>query len=163
MKSLKDINRPSKWGISLAIAGLISWIIPLVGLPVSVIGIIINARSSDSKKVIWIILCVVSLVATTVNATVGSIQVYNMGKNIKDSINNQAVRQSSADESRDVWGYPISFEGEFMNGCMSQGAGASKCSCAYRLVEEEYAYPEALQYENTSYPSDFTQKLMSSC
>jgi len=60
----------------LGIIGLIAWVIPLFGLPIAVTGLIFGIKSLDSTKrtraIAGVTLCIIGLVLTIVNASIGA-------------------------------------------------------------------------------------------
>jgi len=61
----------------LGIGGMIAWIIPLIGLPVSIAGLITGGLGLDSEKkgkaVAGIVLSVIALLLSVVNAVLGAV------------------------------------------------------------------------------------------
>lgn len=65
-------------GLVLGIISLIAWLLPLAGLPVSIVGLVLSAKSLKSEKrglaVAGLVLNIIGLVATIVNASIGAYQ-----------------------------------------------------------------------------------------
>lgn len=83
----------------LGIIGLISWALPIIGAPVTIIGLIfgIKGRSSNHKKLATagIVLCIIGLFATVVNGAIGS---YKGAAGTTNNASNKAV--VNTDESK---------------------------------------------------------------
>ena len=60
----------------LGIVGLVAWLIPLFGAPITIIGLVLGIyglRSSNrGMATAGVIMCIIGLVATTVNASIGA-------------------------------------------------------------------------------------------
>lgn len=56
--------------LAFGIANLILWIVPAIGLPVSVIGMVMSARR---RKSVSLFLCIVGVVFSLVNAIAGAV------------------------------------------------------------------------------------------
>lgn len=59
----------------LGIIGMLAWLIPLFGLPISVTGLVLGATSTNSTRrtmaIFGIVLCSIALLATIANAALG--------------------------------------------------------------------------------------------
>jgi len=78
-----DVGDASKNGkattsLVLGIIGLIAWFIPLIGAPITIIGLIFGIKGLKSLKrgvaIAGIVLCSIGLFATVVNASIGAYQ-----------------------------------------------------------------------------------------
>mgnify|MGYP005814680993 CR=1 FL=1 len=62
--------------VGLAVASLFTWVLPLVGLPVSIVGFVLSVRAlradGGRRALVAIIVLVVGLLLTVVNAALGS-------------------------------------------------------------------------------------------
>lgn len=76
-----QINNPlqskqAKISLTLGIVGLIAWIIPIIWLPIQVTGLVYWIKSISSNKKAMasagVTLCIVWLVLTTANASIGA-------------------------------------------------------------------------------------------
>lgn len=71
-------NGKATTGLVLGIIGLIAWFIPLVGAPITIIGLIFSIKGLKSLKrgvaIAGIVLSSIGLFATTVNASIGAYQ-----------------------------------------------------------------------------------------
>ena len=60
----------------LGIIGLLAWCIPLVGLPVTIVGLVLGIKALPSQTrglaIAGIVLCIVGLVGSIANAAVGA-------------------------------------------------------------------------------------------
>jgi len=60
----------------LGIVGLVAWFIPLFGLPVTIVGLILGVIGQKKKKkriaLAGMILSIIGLVATIINASIGA-------------------------------------------------------------------------------------------
>jgi len=59
----------------LGLIGLVAWCCPLVGLPINITGLVLGIKSKNSPNrgmaIAGIILCIIGLVLTLINAVVG--------------------------------------------------------------------------------------------
>lgn len=73
-----SINGKATKGLVLGIVGLVAWIIPLVGAPVTIIGLIFSIKGLRSLKrsmaIAGIVLSTIGLIATIINASIGAYQ-----------------------------------------------------------------------------------------
>lgn len=71
-------NKKAEVGLVLGIISLLAWLLPLVGLPVAIIGLVYGIKGLKSLKhrvaIIAIVLSSVGLVATIANASIGAYQ-----------------------------------------------------------------------------------------
>ncbi len=71
-------NRKAKTGFLLGILGLVAWIIPLVGAPITVTGLIFSIKGTKSLKrklaIAVIVLSSIGLFLTIVNGSIGAYQ-----------------------------------------------------------------------------------------
>jgi|SRR5690554_3699487 len=69
-------NGKATAGMVLGIVSLIVWIIPLIGAPVSIIGLIQASKGQRSEKkneaTVGLVLNILGLVATIINASIGA-------------------------------------------------------------------------------------------
>jgi hypothetical protein len=60
----------------LRVIGLVAWIIPIIGAPISIIGLIFGIKSYSGKNrsyaVAGIVLCIIGLLATIINGSIGA-------------------------------------------------------------------------------------------
>ena len=60
----------------LGIIGLIAWLIPLFGLPISIVGLILGIKDMKSHNrglaIAGIVLCILGLVLAIINASIGA-------------------------------------------------------------------------------------------
>ncbi len=60
----------------LGIIGIIAWVIPIIGAPVTITGLVLGLKSRNSKNrvlaIIGIVLCIIGIVATVINAAMGA-------------------------------------------------------------------------------------------
>ena len=61
----------------LGLIGLIAWALPLAGFPVTIVGLVLGVKAKkrgDTRIIvtIGIVLCIIGLVATTVNSVIGA-------------------------------------------------------------------------------------------
>ena len=63
-------------GLLLGIFGMVAWIIPLFGLPITIVGLVMSAKgmqsTSRTKAVAGLVLTIIGLVFTIVNAAIGA-------------------------------------------------------------------------------------------
>ena len=62
--------------LTLGILGLIAWLLPIIGFPVVIIGLVLGiiGRNGNGKTIatIGITLCVITLILTTANSAIGA-------------------------------------------------------------------------------------------
>lgn len=72
------LNSKASSSLVLGIIGLIAWIIPLLRAPIIIIGLVQGSRGlkSNNKRTATagIVLCIIGLVATIINASIGEYQ-----------------------------------------------------------------------------------------
>jgi hypothetical protein len=72
----QDLSGKANTSMVLGLVGIIAWVIPIIGLPVTITGLVfgIKARHSAarSKAVAGIALCSIFLTASVVNAAIGA-------------------------------------------------------------------------------------------
>lgn len=88
--STLSVSKKATTALVLSIIGLVAWIIPLLGLPITVIGLILSIKrlESDRKKAIFaLVLSIVGLILTVVSFSIGSYIGWTE-LNDKKSINN---------------------------------------------------------------------------
>ncbi len=60
----------------LGIIGLVAWLIPLLGFPISIVGLVLASLSLNKgqkgKAVVGLVLCILGLVATLINSVIGA-------------------------------------------------------------------------------------------
>lgn len=60
----------------LGIVGLIAWFLPIAGIPIAIVGLVLGLRSRKKSAsrlaMAGIVLCIISLVASIVNASIGA-------------------------------------------------------------------------------------------
>jgi len=60
----------------LGIVGMIAWLIPIIGLPVQITGLVFGIKALKSPKrgmaIAAIVLCIIGLVLTIINAAIGA-------------------------------------------------------------------------------------------
>ncbi|MBI2042479.1 MAG: DUF4190 domain-containing protein [Candidatus Nealsonbacteria bacterium] len=82
-------NGKATTGLVLGIIGLIAWFIPIIGAPITIIGLIFSIKGLKSLKrgvaITGIVLCSIGLLATIINASIGAY----MGATGQNSITNK--------------------------------------------------------------------------
>ena len=60
----------------LGIIGMIAWIIPIIGLPIQIVGLVKGIKAmkagKSGKATAGVVLCIIGLVLTTINAALGA-------------------------------------------------------------------------------------------
>ncbi len=60
----------------LGIIGMIAWIIPIIGLPIQITGLVFGIKARNSSKkgiaIAAIVLCIIGLVLTIINGSIGA-------------------------------------------------------------------------------------------
>ncbi len=71
-------NGKATTGLVLGIIGMIAWIMPLIGAPVTIIGLIFSIKGLKSLKhgvaIAGVVLSIIGLLATAVNSSIGAYQ-----------------------------------------------------------------------------------------
>lgn len=71
-------NGKATTGLVLGIIGLMAWVLPIVGLPVTIVGLIFGIKGLKSLKrtvaVVAIVLSIIGLVASIINMSIGAYQ-----------------------------------------------------------------------------------------
>jgi len=61
----------------LGIIGLIAWFLPIIGFPITIVGLVLGVKGMESIKrdraVAGVVLCIIGLVATIINSAMGAI------------------------------------------------------------------------------------------
>jgi len=72
----KDQKNKAVWSLALGIFGLVAWLLPILGLPVQIVGLVFGIKSINSSKgklaAVGIALCIIGLVLTIINASIGA-------------------------------------------------------------------------------------------
>lgn len=78
---MENENRGNGKGIAsfiLGIVGMVAWLLPIIGAPVTIVGLIMGIISRKQKKsglaTAGIVLCIIGLVAVIINASIGAYQ-----------------------------------------------------------------------------------------
>lgn len=62
--------------LCLGLVGLIAWLLPIVGFPVTITGLVLGFKSLNGprrgKATAGLVLCIIGLVLTTANAAIGA-------------------------------------------------------------------------------------------
>jgi len=97
MTTAGDSEKTSNLAVSLAIASLITWLLPIIGFPTAIAGILVNSRlqSNSRRKIYSVLLClsVMGLIASIGSAVYG----YNRAVTrqiLTETQEDQAIRQS---------------------------------------------------------------------
>jgi uncharacterized membrane protein len=82
VKNQKDNSGKAKAGFILGLISIVAWFIPLFGVPVTIVGLvmsILGIKSSKKKLAIaGVILTIIFLILTIINAAVGAAMVSKM-------------------------------------------------------------------------------------
>ncbi len=74
--SALKVNGKATTSLVLGIIGMIAWFIPLIGLPITIVGLVKGIKGLDTVKrtraIVGITLCIIGLVLTIVNASIGA-------------------------------------------------------------------------------------------
>ena len=72
----QEISGKALASMILGIIGLIAWLIPLIGLPITVIGLILGVKSLKSNNsgiaTAGVVTSIIGLVLTIINASIGA-------------------------------------------------------------------------------------------
>ena len=75
-QSIKDEKSKAKASFVLGIIGMITWFIPIIGLPIQVTGLVLGIKGWKSSKqtfaVAGVTLCIIGLVLTIINGSIGA-------------------------------------------------------------------------------------------
>ena len=62
--------------LCLGLLGLVAWLLPIIGLPVTITGLVLGIQSRSGPRkgmaTAGIVLCIIGLVASSVNAAIGA-------------------------------------------------------------------------------------------
>jgi hypothetical protein len=62
--------------LCLGLFGLIAWLLPIIGFPVTITGLVLGIKSLNGPRrgmaTAGIVLCIIGLVITTINAAIGA-------------------------------------------------------------------------------------------
>ena len=80
MNLVKEKKGLSIAALVLGLVGLLAWILPIIGLPVGVVGLVLGIvgikKGARKRAVAGIVLCIISLVLTIANASIGAYMGY---------------------------------------------------------------------------------------
>lgn len=154
----------------LAGVSIVAWLIPIIGLPISIIAIIQSSRSLPAKlSVAALSVSIITLLLAGGNAFLGAIKGYQ-----GDTQKQQApyVQQDAANgsgsasdsPSGNASGYPFEYGYNFTNSCKANGGSESACSCSLTLMQTYYSYDQAAAFDASgSVPAEFTQRVNELC
>jgi hypothetical protein len=64
------------WSLCLGLFGLLAWLLPIIGLPVTITGLVLGIKSVNGPRkgmaTAGIVLCIIGLVLSTGNAALGA-------------------------------------------------------------------------------------------
>lgn len=70
----------------LGLVGIVAWIIPLCGYPVTIVGLVMGIKGLNSEKrnmaIAGIVLCIIFLIACIINSVIGAIIGVQMASDI---------------------------------------------------------------------------------
>lgn len=94
----KQTTGKSIASLVLGIVGIIAWIIPIVGLPIGIIGLVMGIlgakRSRKGMAVAGIVLSVLCLVLTIINASIGAYQGYYGTAWFQKTESNESIKEN---------------------------------------------------------------------
>lgn len=62
--------------------------------------------------------------------------------------NNHQPKEQVSQPSTDTRGYPLAYSTNFRSACIKNSGTYTSCSCAINLLQVNYTYPQALQFES---------------
>lgn len=69
-------NGKATASMTLGIIGLIFWLIPLFGAPITIVGLVLGVKAQgiekSTKGTAGIVMCIIGLVLTIINAAIGA-------------------------------------------------------------------------------------------
>ncbi len=72
----RDLSGKANTSMVLGLVGIIAWLLPIVGLPVTITGLVFGIKSRNSaarsKAIAGIVLCSIFLTASVINAAIGA-------------------------------------------------------------------------------------------
>lgn len=81
-EEIKKVGGKSIASFVLGLVGIIAWLIPLFGYPVTIVGLSLGCIARKEEKntysLVGIILCIITLVLTLINSIMGVIMVYSL-------------------------------------------------------------------------------------
>jgi hypothetical protein len=70
------LARRATQSLVLGIIGMVAWFIPIIGLPVQIVGLVFGVKAKNSTKSgrasAGIVLCIIGLVLSVANASIGA-------------------------------------------------------------------------------------------
>ncbi len=76
IKTNPKANGKAVAGLVLGLVGIVAWFIPLIGFPVTIVGLIMSVLGLKSQKknmaIAGLVLCIIFLVVTIANAAIGA-------------------------------------------------------------------------------------------
>lgn len=75
LQKANNINKSAAPQV-LSIIGMFAWFLPIIGLPVSIIGLVLSIKElnnyEDKSTKIWITLSIIGIVLSLINASIGA-------------------------------------------------------------------------------------------
>ena len=76
MPAQQDLSGKATTSMVLGLVGIVAWLLPIIGLPVTITGLVFGIRARNSagrsKAIAGIVLCSIFLTASVVNAAIGA-------------------------------------------------------------------------------------------
>ncbi len=73
---LNNSKKKSKTSLMLGIIGMVAWIIPIIGFPIQITGLVLGIKELKTTKgrvaMVGVVLCIVGLILTSINASIGA-------------------------------------------------------------------------------------------
>jgi hypothetical protein len=78
---IKDQKSKATTSLVLWIIWIIAWLLPIIWLPIQIIGLVFGIKawnsSNHTKAVVWVTLSIIGLVLTIINASIGAYMAIN--------------------------------------------------------------------------------------
>lgn len=121
--------------------GLITWLLPIVGLPVALVALILAVRSVKrsqkyAKLALW--LAIAGLVATLINAAAGAY----IGYNAAQQAASESSQASSETKTLNTVPYPDESRTAFVESCIANGGTETTCTCTLGEIEKQLTFEE---------------------
>jgi hypothetical protein len=165
MKKSQKVEMLSNTALTISILSLIAWLIPIVGVPVGILGIVYAVRAGNHPRAtVALTLCILSLIASGVNAYTGYQNGVRLRNEIQTNNNSSMSEQPAVTQSSDERGYTQNHETNFVTECMTQGSDYSWCKCGYDWLKAAYTLEEAVQYEaKGKFPELYYETVAANC
>lgn len=121
--------------------GLVAWLLPIIGLPVTIVALILAIRSMKRNQKyakVALGLAILGLVATVVNAAAGAYLAYNDAQKATSNTS----QSSSETKILNTVPYPEQSRTAFIESCAANGGTETACTCMFGEIEKQLTFEE---------------------